>query len=61
MKKYNESEIIAQLGKKNDIRIIGRKIMHLKSGKGDVGIKSKGKMDFLIKYCGYIYVSVKEF
>lgn len=60
-KNYSEDQVVQQLNKKADIRIVGKQIQELKEGKGDVGNGSKGKIDFLIKYCGYIHMFVKDF
>lgn len=63
MKDYNEHQVVMELGRKADLRIQGRQIQHLNgtSSKGDVGIKSKGKIDFLVRYCGYSHYFVKSF
>ncbi len=63
IKDWVESDIVSRLNKKNDIRIVGRTIYHLYGSKsrGDVGIGSKGKLDFLTKYCSYALVWVDEF
>lgn len=56
MSKYNETDTVRQLSKKTDISIEGKRII-LNTGKNrkdDVGIKSRGKIDFLTNYCGYI-------
>lgn len=52
---YNEYEVVMKLQKKHDIRIKERTIIILygNSSKGDIGIGSKGKIDFLMRYCGY--------
>lgn len=63
MSKYREFEVRDQLQRKHDIRIQGNNILCLKgkSAKGDVGIKSKGKIDFLVNYCGYFFTFVSAF
>jgi hypothetical protein len=58
---YKEEEVVAQLNRKSDLRIEGRQIKQLSQGKGDVGHGSKGKIDFLTKYCGYVHFYVKDF
>lgn len=60
---YSEYEVVDQLNKKADIRITGStiQILYGNASKGDVGIKSKGKIDFLIHYCGYRKTYVKKF
>jgi hypothetical protein len=60
-KGYVEHEVVSQLSKKADIRISGKQIQELSEGKGDVGNGSKGKIDFLVKYCGYTHFYVKNF
>jgi hypothetical protein len=60
-KNYDEEDAVNSLKKKYDIRIAGKKIQHLKDGKGDVGIGSRGKIDFLTKYKFYTHVWVSEF
>lgn len=56
-KNYQEDQIVRQLRKKADINIpADTKYVELLFGsgaKGDIGIKSKGKIDFLRKHCGY--------
>lgn len=58
-----EHEVVKSLNKKHDIGIFGTKIMELQPpySKGDVGIKSRGKIDFLRKYLGYTHIWVDEF
>lgn len=62
-KNYKEYDVVAQLSKKSDISINGRIIQILsgKGAKGDIGIKSRGKIDFLIHYCGYMKTNVTKF
>lgn len=60
-KEYNEFEVVEQLKKKADIRIKGKQIMEMIQGKGDVGIKSKGKIDFLVHYHHYVHFFVSKF
>jgi hypothetical protein len=60
---YTEDQVLQDLKKKNDIRVVGKQIQQLSSdsAKGDVGNSSKGKIDFLVKYCGYTHFFVKDF
>jgi len=60
---YVEHDVIAQLKKKSDIRIVGKQIQELTNehGKGDVGNGSRGKIDFLVKYCGFSHFFVRDF
>lgn len=68
-KEYVEWRVVDQLNKKHDLRVKGKQIMELmnnpgKGGtpsKGDVGIKSKGKIDFLVNYCNYTHFFVPKF
>lgn len=68
-KDYLENEVVTQLKKKSDLRIIGKQIQELMRdppeggtlSKGDVGIGSRGKIDFLVKYCGYAHFHVVKF
>lgn len=60
-KNYEESKVVEQLNRKADLRVVGKQIQHLKDGKGDVGNGTKGKIDFLTKYCGYTYFYVSSF
>ncbi len=60
-KGYTEEGVIASLRKKSDVRILGKQIQQLREGKGDIGNGSRGKIDFLVKYCGYAHFYVKEF
>lgn len=58
---YDERKVVNELTKKADIRITGKQILELRDGKGDVGNASRGKIDFLVKYCGYTYSHVNKF
>lgn len=58
---YNEEDVVKTLDKKSDIRIFGKQVQELKEGKGDVGNGSRGKIDFLVRYCGYTHVFVNSF
>lgn len=62
-KDYVEHEVTALLEKKHDLRIVGNTIQEIlpPASKGDVGIRSRGKIDFLKKYRGYRHVWVTEF
>lgn len=62
-KDYVEHQVVQGLEKKHDLRVVGNTIQELlpPASKGDVGIKSRGKIDFLKKYRGYRYEYVKEF
>lgn len=63
VKDWIESDVVDQLNKKNDISIQGRQILCLTGDRArcDIGIKSKGKLDFLTRYCGYHLLWVDEF
>ena len=63
MANYREYEVVAQLKRKADLDIEGKTIRELtrNHSKGDVGIKSKGKIDFLTKYCGFVHYYVDSF
>lgn len=56
-KGYDEEDVKNRLRKKHDIKILkDRKNILLLFGsqaKGDIGIGSSGKIDFLVNYCGY--------
>lgn len=62
---YQEETVVNQLNQKSDILIPrDRKMIYMlfgSSAKGDVGIKSKGKIDFLHMYCGYVTSWVSSF
>jgi len=58
---YTEEGVLAQLKRKSDLRVVDKKILQLREGKGDVGNGTKGKISFLTKYCGYIHIFVDEF
>lgn len=62
-KDYVEHEVLDSLKKKHDLRVVGNTIQELMppSSKCDVGIGSRGKMDFLIRYRGYRHIWVKDF
>lgn len=63
MADFNEYDLVARLQRKNDIRIEGTVIKELtrEKSKGDVGIKSKGYIDFLTKHRGYTHYYVTGF
>jgi hypothetical protein len=74
-RKHNMDEVLSSLRKKNDVRIEGSQIKILSnqvftpSGelipnpnkKHDLGNGSHGKIDFLIKYCGFRKITVEKF
>ena len=55
--KYDEDTVIRQLNLKHDIRIDTQQgvigILLMPWGKCDIGIKSKGKIDFLVNHKNY--------
>lgn len=66
-RKHNEDEVLKNLRKKNDVRIIGNQIFVL-NGKNpkhqkqnDLGNGSWGKIDFLRNHKGYVLINVSEF
>lgn len=59
--KYSEEGVLNDFKKKHDLRVYGKQIHQLTDGKGDVGIRTKGKIDFLVKYHGYAHFFVEEF
>jgi hypothetical protein len=75
-KKHNENDVIQSLRNKKDCRISGHTIAILKNKiydnktglkiinpnkSFDLGNKSWGKIDFLVKYCGYIIWQTDKF
>lgn len=58
---YTEDQVVRQLKRKADIRIVGKQIQELREGKGDVGIGSRGKIDYLLKQHNYIHFFVQKF
>lgn len=56
-KGYEEYEVVRNLNKKHDVKVNPEehsiKMLYGKLAKGDVGIRSKGKIDFLVNYKGY--------
>ena len=60
---YSEHEVVASLKKKYDIQISNKNVLILtgNAAKNDIGIKSKGKIDFLTKYCSYGLITVTKF
>lgn len=60
-KGYTEDQVLLALRRKADLRVVGKQIQQLKEGKGDVGNGTRGKIDFLLKYCGYTHFYVKDF
>lgn len=66
MRNYQENEVIKSLNEKNDLFVNqGQKLIFtlVESPKGDIGIKTKGKISYLVNYLGYwrTYVSQKDF
>lgn len=61
--KFEETKVVIDLNKKADLRVEGGQIKEMlpPHSKGDVGIKSRGKIDFLIKYKNYTYMYVSKF
>ena len=63
--KYDEIQVVKALNQKHDCRVNSahKKIEIIKDphGKGDLGNKSKGKIDFLLNYCGYQRSFVSSF
>lgn len=55
---YNQETVVAQLNKKNDVFIPSEEnVIYIKrepAASHDIGIKSKGKIDFLLHYCGFV-------
>jgi hypothetical protein len=75
-RKHNEDEVLRAFRIKNDVRIVNGEIQVLKdtvwSTKEqktvtnpkkhfDLGNGSWGKIDYLVKYCGYRQIFVSEF
>jgi len=58
---YTERDVIDALNRKVDLRVQNGQIRELISGKGDVGIKSRGKIDFLVNYLDYVHFYVEKF
>lgn len=62
---YSEATVVDQLNRKSDLLIPrDRKVIFMLFGpqaKGDVGIKSKGKISFLHKYHDYTITWVSSF
>ncbi len=60
---YTEDQVLNALRRKNDIRVVGKQVQELNSdkAKGDIGNKTRGKIDFLLNYCGYTHFYVSEF
>ncbi|MGJ7024991.1 hypothetical protein [Petrimonas sulfuriphila] len=55
-KNYSIDEVLRTLGKKNDCSITTNKeifVLNGKDRKNDLGNGSWGKIDFLVKYCGF--------
>ena len=61
--KFEETQVVIDLNKKLDLRVEGGQIKEMlpPHSKGDVGIKSRGKIDFLTKYRGYTHFYVSKF
>lgn len=54
---YQENEVVNDLAKKQDVYLdFQTKTVNVdttQSQKGDIGIRTKGKISFLTKYCGW--------
>lgn len=70
--KYTEGQVVQDLRKKHDLdvdpnRKIIRELKRNSAGKesipakGDVGIRSKGKIDYLTRYMGWTHYFVNSF
>lgn len=63
--KHSEVDVVRALQTKNDINVAPYKteieVLTGERSKGDIGNKSKGKIDFLTKYCGYRLFFVRKF
>lgn len=57
---YTEERVVIELRQKHDISIPQDRKQVVEcfgsSAKGDVGIKSRGKIHFLVNYCGYVHL-----
>lgn len=60
IKGYTEEQVLRSLENKADLRIVGKQIQELKNGK-DIGNGTRGKIDFLVKECGYVHFTVDNF
>lgn len=68
-KNYDEATVVDSLNRKHDLKANHYKktIQELKTNssgtqsKGDVGIKTKGKIDFLVNYKGWNHFFVNKF
>lgn len=71
MRNYDEKTVVDALSRKFDLRVKNGQIQELKRfpadvegatpAKGDVGIKTKGKIDFLCKHHDYVHFYVDRF
>jgi hypothetical protein len=63
MKNYEEQKVVDQLKRNPDLDIQGKVIRELtrENSKGTVGIKTKGKLDFLSRNHGYVHYFVDKF
>ena len=65
--RHNEIKVLQSLERKKDLRIYGTEIQILTGKSGgdtkhnDLGNGSWGKIDYLIKYCGYRKAMVNKF
>lgn len=59
-KKYEESKVVRSLQNKRSLEIQGSKKLIIETfghkDPSDVGIKSRGKISFLVNYCGYTHI-----
>lgn len=59
MKNYDEATCVKELNKKVSCEVVGS-VINVLIGATDLGNSSWGKIDFLIRYCGYRQIFVKE-
>lgn len=60
VKKHEESKVVRSLQNKRGLEIQGFKKLIIETfghkDPSDIGIKSRGKISFLVNYCGYNHI-----
>lgn len=56
MKNYNESQVVGLLNKHKNVSVTNKTVYIT----GNVGIKTLGKIDYLLNHCGYGHIQKEK-
>lgn len=56
MKQYNEGQVVGLLNKHKNVSVTNKTVYIT----GNVGIKTLGKIDYLLNHCGYVQTSKEK-